>query len=107
VVRNTEAWVAEMEEAIRRGGDGSLELPGIAPEQALADLELMKRLVHTRRPEDQEQVEALAMRYAQVRSPGKGRKQTIAYRMRNLFLDRWNVWPRLTLYRTWKDEIYS
>jgi hypothetical protein len=24
--------------------------------------------------------------------------------MRNLFLDRWNLWPRLTLYRVWKDE---
>ena len=24
--------------------------------------------------------------------------------MRNLFLDRWNLWPRLTFYRTWKDE---
>jgi hypothetical protein len=24
--------------------------------------------------------------------------------MRNLFLDRWNLWPRLTFYRTWRDE---
>jgi hypothetical protein len=24
--------------------------------------------------------------------------------MRNLFLDRWNLWPRLTFYRTWKDS---
>jgi hypothetical protein len=24
--------------------------------------------------------------------------------MRNLFLDRWNLWPRLSFYRTWKDE---
>ena len=24
--------------------------------------------------------------------------------MRNLFLDRWNLWPRLTFYRTWKDQ---
>jgi hypothetical protein len=24
--------------------------------------------------------------------------------MRNLFLDRWNLWPRLTFYRTWKDK---
>ena len=23
--------------------------------------------------------------------------------MRNLFLDRWNLWPRLTFYRTWKN----
>lgn len=24
--------------------------------------------------------------------------------MRNLFLDRWNLWPPLTFDRTWKDE---
>jgi len=24
--------------------------------------------------------------------------------MRNLFLHRWNLWPRLTFYRTWKDQ---
>ena len=23
--------------------------------------------------------------------------------MRTLFLDRWNLWPRLTFYRTWKN----
>ncbi len=23
--------------------------------------------------------------------------------MRNLFLDRWNLWPHLTFYRTWQD----
>jgi hypothetical protein len=31
-------------------------------------------------------------------------KHDVAYRMRNLFMDRWNLWPRLTFYRTWKDE---
>ena len=29
---------------------------------------------------------------------------TVAYRMRNLFLDRWNLWPRLAFYCTWEDE---
>jgi len=29
---------------------------------------------------------------------------SVAYRMRNLFLDRWNLWRRLTFYRTWKDR---
>ncbi len=28
---------------------------------------------------------------------------SLAYRLRILFLDRWNLWPRLTFYRTWKD----
>lgn len=44
------------------------------------------------------------MRYAKARKPGKGKKHDVAYRMRNLFMDRWNLWPRLTFYRTWKDE---
>ena len=42
-------------------------------------------------------------RYAQAAPPRKGKSASIAYRMRNLFLDRWNLWPRLTYYRTWKD----
>lgn len=44
------------------------------------------------------------LRYAKARKPGKGNKHDIAYRMRNLFMDRWNLLPRLTFYRTWKDE---
>jgi hypothetical protein len=39
-----------------------------------------------------------------VRKPSKGKRFDIAYRMRSLFLDRWNLWPRLTFYRTWRDE---
>ena len=36
-------------------------------------------------------------------APAKGASASLAYRLRNLFLDRWNLWPRLTFYRTWKD----
>ena len=43
-------------------------------------------------------------RYAQARKPAKGKRFDVAYRLRNLLLDRWNLWPRLTFYRTWKDE---
>lgn len=34
----------------------------------------------------------------------KGKRFDIAYRRRNLFLDRWNLWTRLAFYRTWRDE---
>ena len=37
----------------------------------------------------------------EARSPRKGERASIAYRLRLLFLDRWNLWPRLTRYRTW------
>ena len=29
----------------------------------------------------------------------------LAYRLRNLFLDRWVLWPRLTFYRTWQASL--
>jgi len=33
----------------------------------------------------------------------KRQPPSLAYRLRNLLLDRWNLWPRLTYYRNWKD----
>ena len=102
--RNTDALVDELSSIIQAGQDPSLAALDVSPEQALADLAMLKTLIHTRRPEDQSLLEAMYLRYANARKPGKGNKQDVAYRMRNLFMDRWNLWPRLTLYRTWKDE---
>ena len=104
VVRNTEALVAELSAMIRAGQDHSLETIQVTPEQALEDLASLKEMIHARRPEDQARLEGIYLRYANARKPGKGKKYDLAYRMRNLFLDRWNLWPRLTFYRTWKDE---
>ena len=42
------------------------------------------------------------MRYIGAAPPGPGEKATAAYRLRLLLLDRWNLWPRLTRYRTWR-----
>lgn len=103
VVRNTDALVEEISELIRSGKDASLEAIGVTPEQALADLAALKEMVHARRPEDQPRLEQLYERYANAPKPRKG-KHDIAYRIRNLSLDRWNLWPRLTFYRTWKDD---
>ena len=104
VVRNTEALVAELSEIVADGQDRSLDAIDIAPEQALADLASLKEMIHTRRPEDQFRLEEIYLRYANAPKPGKGKKHNLAYLMRNLFMDRWNLWPRLTFYRTWKDE---
>lgn len=103
VGRNTDALVAELAALIGAGADHSLEVIGIPPEQALADLAALQEMIHSRRPEDQSHLEEIYLRYAQARKPGKGKKHDVAYRMRNLFMDRWNLWPRLTFYRTWKD----
>jgi hypothetical protein len=41
-------------------------------------------------------------RYLPAVPPHQGEHQSLAYRLRLLFLDRWNLWHRLTRYRTWK-----
>lgn len=104
VVRNTEALVEELTALLQADEDRSLATIGIRPEQALADLTTLQEMIHTRLPEDQARLEEIYLRYANARKPGQGKKHDLAYRMRNLFLDRWNLWPRLTVYRTWKDE---
>jgi transposase-like protein len=104
VVRNTEVLITALSQAIDTGPDGSLTPLQIEPVQALADLRRLGELIHSRQPHEQASVQALYERYAQAAPPKKGQSASIAYRMRNLFLDRWNLWPRLTLYRTWKDK---
>jgi transposase-like protein len=104
VGRNTDALVDELTALIRAGQDHSLDAIHITPEQALRDLASLKEMIHTRHPDDQSRLEEIYLRYANARKPGKGKKHDVAYRLRNLFMDRWNLWPRLTFYRSWKDE---
>jgi hypothetical protein len=104
VGRNTDDLVDELSTLLQTGQDHSLEAIGVAVEQAFADLAMLKELIHSRLPEDQPKLEQMYLRYAKARKPGKGQKHDLAYRLRNLFMDRWNLWPRLTFYRTWKDE---
>ena len=75
---------------------------GVAPEQAVADLERLAELIQTRRPEDVNELEVMHLRYIAAAPPRAGAKATTAYRLRLLYLDRWNLWPRLTRYRTWQ-----
>ena len=104
VVRNTEELITSLSQSIETGKDTSLTQLQIDPSQALADLRRLGELIHSRQPGEQAEVQALYERYAQAVPPKKGKPASIAYRMRNLFLDRWNLWPRLTFYRTWKDK---
>ena len=104
VGRNTDELVDELSALINAGQDHSLAAIQVTPEQAINDLATLKELIHSRRPEAQSKLEEIYLRYASARKPGKGKKYDVAYRMRNLFMDRWNLWPRLTFYRNWKDE---
>jgi transposase-like protein len=104
VGRNTDTLVDELSALITSNQDHSLQVVGVSSEQALLDLIKLKEMIHTRIPEEQSLLETMYLRYAHARKPAKGKKHDVAYRMRNLFMDRWNLWPRLTFYRTWKDE---
>ncbi len=76
----------------------------IEPSQALVDLRCLGELIHERQPEQQNELQTLYERYASASPPKKKKTASVAYRMRNLFLDRWNLWPRLTFYRIWRDK---
>lgn len=104
VGRNTDALVAELSAIICAGQDHSLNAIQVTSEQALSDLAALQEMIHSRRPKDQSRLESIYLRYANAHKPGKGKKHDVAYRLRNLFMDRWNLWPRLTFYRSWKDE---
>jgi hypothetical protein len=102
VTRNTEALIESYKDLAAQDADGSLSAIGVAPEQALEDLERLGELIHSRQPQQEAELEIMHRRYLEARSPRKGEKASIAYRLRLLFLDRWNLWPRLTRYRTWQ-----
>jgi hypothetical protein len=102
VERNTEGLIETLQAEARTDADGSLAAIGVPPEQALADLGRLEELIHTRRPEDVDELADMHLRYIAASPPGTGEKASAAYRLRLLFLDRWNLWPRLTRYRSWR-----
>ena len=104
VVRNTEELIALLSALIESGNDSSLADLQIESSQALNDLCRLGELIHERQPQQQSELLTLYERYARAPAPKKKKTARVAYRMRNLFLDRWNLWPRLTFYRTWKDR---
>jgi hypothetical protein len=102
VQRNTEALIKSLQLKVAQDADGSLAAIGVSAEQAVADLELLGELIGNRRPEEETELEALHARYVAATPPAKGQVFSLAYRLRLLFLDRWNLWSGLTRYRTWQ-----
>jgi hypothetical protein len=102
VVRNTDALVDSLMPAVAKDADGSLAAIGVSPAQATADVQRLGELVHSRQPEQAAELADLAGRYAPAKAPKPGQSFSLAYRLRLLFLDRWNLWGRLTRYRTWR-----
>ena len=104
VVRNTEALVAELLPLAKADADGSLLACGVSSAQAMEDLTQLQMVIHRRQPDEESLLRAMHTRYQPATPPSAGKKSSLAYRLRLLFLDRWNLWPRLTRYRTWKGS---
>ena len=102
VVRNTEELIEKLKAAIAGGKDDSLNAIGVAPEEAVADLDHLGELIHSRQPEQEAELERLHLRYIGAESPRGHERASIAYRLRMLFLDRWSLWRHLTFYRKWR-----
>ena len=103
VGRNTDALVEQLQASLANGLNSSLEQIGVSVQQALLDLRRLKELIHLRQPEARSELENMYQRYQDAKPSPKGVSANLAYRLRNLLLDRWNLWPRLTFYREWKD----
>src|SRR5438067_8138531 len=102
VKRNTEALIEKYQPLVTKDADGSLKAIGVRPEQAAADLVRLGELVKSRQKEQAPELEALHRSYLEAAPPQVGAHQSLAYRLRLLFLDRWNLWHRLTRYRSWE-----
>jgi len=102
VKRNTEALVRELTSQVQQSKDASLAKIGVTQEVAQADLEHLRDLTKKRNPDDEDELARLYERYTGATAPKKGERASLAYRMYLLFLDRYNMWRRLTLYRHWE-----
>jgi len=102
VKRNTQALIDSLLPEATIDADGSLAAIGVSAEQAEADLRRLGELIGTRRPEEVDVLADMHLRYVGSCAPETGQKATVSYRLRLLFLDRWNLWSRLTRYRSWR-----
>jgi len=102
VQRNTESLIDELRPLVAKDSDGSLFAIGVQPAQAVADVVRLGELISSRQPEQGQELEGMHRRYLQAAPPKKGGAARLAYRLRQLFLDRGNLWRRLTRYRKWR-----
>jgi len=104
VMRNTEAWVTGMAPGLAGDADGSLAAIGVTPTQALAEGQDLRRLIRERQPtaEAKALLETIHRRSLGAPAPRNGERASLAYRLRLFSLDRWQLWPRLTQYRSWE-----
>jgi hypothetical protein len=91
VLRNTEVLIDKYQLLVASDADGSLKAIGVSPQQAADDLTRLGELVKCRQKEQANALEALHRRYLEAAPPHDGEHFSLAYRLRLLFLDRWNL----------------
>ena len=104
VLRNTEAWVEGIAPTLAVDADGSLAALGMSPAQAVMDCQDLLRLVTEPQPGPAASatLETIHRRSLHADKPSKGGTMSLTHRRRLFSLDRWDLWPRLTRYRTWE-----
>ena len=102
VKRNTDALIETLKPLAEADKAGSLRAIGVTSQQAVADLERLGELIRSRQPQQEDELGRMYQRYVAAAPPGEKEQASVAYRLRMLFLDRWSLWRRLTLYRTWR-----
>ena len=88
VVRNTEDLIERYQRLVAQDSDGSLKAIGISRELAAADLTRLGELIKSRKREQGRELETMHRRYLHAAPPQAGEHQSLAYRLRLLFLDR-------------------
>jgi hypothetical protein len=69
--------VEELRSLAKEDRDGSLRAIGVAPEQAVADLDRLKKLVRERQPEQEKELETMLERYLGASPPREGRRRQL------------------------------
>src|SRR5260370_2624243 len=88
VLRNTEALIDKYQYWVAKDADGSRTAIGVSSQQAADDLRRLGELVKSRQREQATELEAIHRRYLEASPPREGEHQSLAYRLRLLFLDR-------------------
>jgi transposase-like protein len=72
VGRNSDALIEQLQASLANGVNSSLEQIGVSVQQALADLQRLKELIHLRQPEARSELESLYHRYQEARPSPTG-----------------------------------
>jgi hypothetical protein len=76
----------------------------VRPEQLVADLQAIQRLIESHPHDGAQQLAGLYERYCPAPAPREGETATMWYRTRLLVLHLWDNWAALTLYLRWQGD---